>query len=166
MVRSGVAAVPPSSWCHAALDHRVSSAPQLPGEAWGGKSILEFPPSTSPEAPHQPQGGSQRREQVLTGLNWGDQLPCFPRPPTPSFSPQMMCFPATNPQQARILISAWTGKEGKGRIQSENISKYRKISICRIALHTCDVGLTAVLRSRQAQSFRHRHSFPFLKKNL
>lgn len=81
-----VAAVPPSSWCYAAPGHVVSSALQLPSEAWGGKSNLEFPPSASPEAPHQPQGGSQRREQVLAGLNWGDQLPCSP-PPTPVLPP-------------------------------------------------------------------------------
>lgn len=69
MVRSEVATVPPCSWCHMAPGHVVSSALQLPSEAWGGKSILEFSPSTSPEAPHQPQGGSQRREQVPTDLN-------------------------------------------------------------------------------------------------
>ena len=85
MVRSGLAAVPHCYWCHVAPGHVVSSALQLPSEAWGGKSILEFPPSTSPEAPHQPQGGSQRKEQVLTHLNWGDQLPRFPGlPPPPS----------------------------------------------------------------------------------
>jgi len=96
MVRSGVAAVPHCSWCHVAPGHVVSAALQLPSEAWGGKSILEFPPSTSPEAPHQPQGGSQRKEQVLTRLNRGDQLLRFPGLPPPP-SPPRGCTQTLSP---------------------------------------------------------------------
>ena len=96
MVRSGVAAVPHCSWCHVAPGHMVSAALQLPSEAWGGKSILEFPPSTSPEAPHQPQGGSQRKEQVLTRLNRGDQLLRFPGLPPPP-SPPRGCTQTLSP---------------------------------------------------------------------